>query len=109
MMLLDISDPLVGVLYSCRQLVEAALCVFVIMTSFTFYYQQLRVPGGVLILGVFLCGPLRSLRLRLFQRRGRGGTQRTAEKKLKVRHYWVPRNLFTIFDLPFTIARHVGE
>src|SRR5215208_1330273 len=31
----------------------------------------------------FLCVPLRSLRLRLFQRRGRGGTQRTAEKKLK--------------------------
>src|SRR5215212_8081793 len=43
--------------------------------------------GGVLIKEYFsavLCVPLRSLRLPLFQRRGRGGTQRTAEKKLKV-------------------------
>src|SRR5829696_9075045 len=32
----------------------------------------------------YLCVPLR---LRLFQRRGRGGTQRTADKKLKVRQY----------------------
>src|SRR5215213_11385632 len=42
-------------------------------------------PGGVLIKECFsavLCVALRSLRLRLFQRRGRGGTQRTAEKRL---------------------------
>src|SRR5215208_6319338 len=34
----------------------------------------------------YLCVPLRSLRLRLFQRRGRRGTQRYAEKKFELRH-----------------------
>src|SRR5215212_2739789 len=54
-----------------------------------------------------LCVPLRSLRLRLFQRRGRGGTQRTAEKKLKVRHYSIFRLFLQLLRLcRLALMRH---
>src|SRR5215208_4929512 len=50
----------------------------------------------------YLCVPLR---LRLFQRRGRRGTQRTAEKKVKVRHYCLSEHVLFVLPCGYTTAK----